>query len=339
MQQYRINPMVDEDFASWFAVYQRSERARDDENSSGWHPDEIRARAMDDGGPDVTHLLAFGDPGAAPVSVAKVEETRSDPTPWWRTELHVDPLLRGRGFGSAHLAELETYVRTRGRREIVVAVIEGANEVGRSPNRTFAPRHGYILGDESARRDLAWPYPPERRDELLARWRPLARDYEILTWTTATPERWLSDRARMSAVMPSEAPYADLEPLSEEWDADRVRRFEERVASMGRELLVAAARHVPSDSLVAFSELTVSRESPDTAYQWDTLVLRSHRGHRLGGLMKLATMELLDHTGLAVRRISTFNSLLNTPMIRVNEELGARLAGANLLWRKTLSVK
>ena len=108
---------------------------------------------------------------------------------------------------------------------------------------------------------------------------------------------------------------------------------------MGRELLVAAARHVPSDSLVAFSELTVSRESPDTAYQWDTLVLRSHRGHRLGGLMKLATMELLDHTGLAVRRISTFNSLLNTPMIRVNEELGARLAGANLLWRKTLSVK
>jgi hypothetical protein len=80
----------------------------------------------------------------------------------------------------------------------------------------------------------------------------------------------------------------------------------------------------------------VSRDQPQTAYQWDTLVIRHHRGHRLGGLLKIATMRLLEEGRYPTEKITTFNSVLNAPMIAVNEALGARIAGAMVAWRKDL---
>jgi hypothetical protein len=80
----------------------------------------------------------------------------------------------------------------------------------------------------------------------------------------------------------------------------------------------------------------VSRDQPETAYQWDTLVVRAHRGHRLGGLLKVSTMRLLEAGQYATKKISTFNSVLNEPMIAVNEALGARVAGSMVVWRKDL---
>jgi hypothetical protein len=80
----------------------------------------------------------------------------------------------------------------------------------------------------------------------------------------------------------------------------------------------------------------VSRDQPQTAYQWDTLVVRRHRGHRLGGLLKVDTMRLLEAGAYQTQKITTFNSKLNGPMIAVNEALGARVAGGMVAWRKDL---
>jgi GNAT superfamily N-acetyltransferase len=106
---------------------------------------------------------------------------------------------------------------------------------------------------------------------------------------------------------------------------------------MGRELLVTVAQHRTTGEFGGYSELTVSRASPDNAYQWDTLVAPAHRGHRLGGLLKAANLRQLEKTGLAVRRISTWNASVNAPMIRVNEELGAYVSGGGAEWRKVLA--
>lgn len=115
-----------------------------------------------------------------------------------------------------------------------------------------------------------------------------------------------------------------------------MRVHEATTEAMGRLLLITVARERISGRLVAFSELTVSAASPATAYQWDTLVIPEHRGHRLGGLVKLANFEQLDATGLDVRRITTLNSTINEPMIRVNVQLGAIIRGAAVLWRRDL---
>ena len=130
--------------------------------------------------------------------------------------------------------------------------------------------------------------------------------------------------------------HVDIDVEAEHWDAARVRLHEATTDAMGRDLLVAAARHRASGELVGYSELTVSREQPQTAYQWDTLVVGRHRGHRLGGLLKVTTMRLLEAGGYRTKKITTFNAAMNGPMIAVNEAIGARVAGAMVAWRKDL---
>jgi GNAT superfamily N-acetyltransferase len=131
-------------------------------------------------------------------------------------------------------------------------------------------------------------------------------------------------------------PDAGLELEEERWDEQRVRQHERRVDEMGRDLLVAVAQHRLSAELVGFSELSISRARSETAYQWDTLVIRAHRGHRLGRLLKIATMRLLASANYDTHKILTFNSWRNEPMIAVNEALGTYVAGRIVNWRKLL---
>ncbi len=337
MRWSRVNASDPSQFDPWFDVLRRSEEARHGRPGQGWHPDEWRVRAIDVDAPKVWHLFSYGDDVAHPVAMGALEYTRDDNQHWVRGELHVLPEHRRRGIGSAALHQLERSALELDRPTLVVSVTEGSDEVGTAPNREFAPRMGYSVADEGVRRDLDWPRPPGELDRLESEWRPFAEGYEIVTWLKETPEQFVDDRVHLSAVMPAEAPYADLDVEAESWSESRLREHERTCDAMGRDLFVSAALHRESGHLVGYSELTCSREYTDNAYQWDTLVLSAHRGHRLGGLLKIATMRLLERSQLPVKRISTFNSALNTPMIAVNEAIGARVAGANVMWRKDLT--
>ena len=336
MQFSRIDANSDEHFDAWFGVLQRSEQSRDGEPGQGWHPDEWRARSVDETAPRFFRLYSYGPSPAAPVAVGALEVTRDDNLAFIEGNLFVDPAERRRGYGSALLQELESAAHELGRATLVIFVIEGSREIGTGPNRAFASHHGYRVAEENVRRDLRWPRPDGELNDLWDSWSPFATDYEIVSWTNGTPEDLVEARAHLSAIMPAETPHVDIDVEAEHWDAARVRLHEATTNQMGRDLLVAAARHRASGELVGYSELTVSREQPQTAYQWDTLVVRSHRGHRLGGLLKVTTMRLLEAGRYPTKRITTFNSMLNAPMIAVNEALGARIAGAMVAWRKDL---
>jgi GNAT superfamily N-acetyltransferase len=332
----RIDARDDAVFNAWFSVLQRSERHHTDEDNMGWHPEEWRARSLDESAPKVHHLYSFGPTLDAPVAVGALEVTRDDNLHWIRGDLFVDPTQRRRGYGTAVLHELEARARELKRASLLINVIEGAHEIGTGPNRPFATVHGYRVAEENVRRDLTWPRPNGELDRLWDEWSPHALDYDIVSWTKGTPDELVNARAHLSSIMPSETPHVDLDVEPEQWDADRVRHHEATTDRMGRDLLVAAARHRATGDVVGYSELTVSREQPGTAYQWDTLVVGAHRGHRLGGLLKITTMRLLGAGGYATKKITTFNSVLNGPMIEVNEALGARVGGAMVAWRKDL---
>lgn len=70
--------------------------------------------------------------------------------------------------------------------------------------------------------------------------------------------------------------------------------------------------------------------------QFATVVAREHRGHRLGILVKLANLKLIDGHASAAKRIFTWNAESNVHMIRVNEELGFEVAGKAFNWQKTI---
>ncbi len=336
MEFTRIDATDDAQFNAWFGVLQRSERSREGAPGQGWHPDEWRARSVDETAPKVFRLYSYGPSRDRPVAVGALEVTREDNLAFLEGSLFVDPTERRRGYGSATLAELEACARELERPTLVVFVIEGSGEIGTGPNRYFAPLHGYRVAEENVRRDLTWPRPEGELDRLHDEWAGFASEYEIISWAKGTPEELVDARAHLSAIMPAETPHVDIDVEAEHWDADRVRHHEATTDQMGRDLLVAAARHRASGELVGYSELTVSRDQPQTAYQWDTLVVRPHRGHRLGGLLKIATMRLLEAGHYPTEKVTTFNSTLNTPMIAVNEALGARIAGAMVAWRKDL---
>lgn len=332
----RVDAHDEREFAQWFEVLQRSEHDRDCGDEGGWLPEELRARSLDENAAAYLQLFAF-DVDQHAVAIASLEITRNDNVTTAFATLEVDPRYRRRGHGTRALEALERRALAQGRTTLVVSTKETKFEWGQGASRTFAPQHGYFLSEENVGRDLAWPRPAGALDELDARWSPYAHDYEILSWRGAIDEALLADRAYLSSVMPVEAPHGDRPVEVEEWSAERVRAHERTVDAMGRDLLVSVARHRASRQLVGFSELTVARERPGLAYQWDSLVLRAHRGHRLGGLMKVANLRQLEHFAYATTRVATFNEISNRAMINVNEQLGATVNGGYLLWARHLA--
>jgi hypothetical protein len=55
-----------------------------------------------------------------------------------------------------------------------------------------------------------------------------------------------------------------------------------------------------------------------------TIVDATHRGHRLGMLVKAANLRALRDAVPAVERVITWNAASNTHMIAINEALGFR---------------
>ena len=86
--------------------------------------------------------------------------------------------------------------------------------------------------------------------------------------------------------------------------------------------------------LIGFSDLTVPADRHRPAHQGDTLVLRGHRGHRLGMLMKAVNLLALSEIAQSPPHISTFNAEENRHMLNVNEALGFRAVGHAGCWRR-----
>lgn len=65
-------------------------------------------------------------------------------------------------------------------------------------------------------------------------------------------------------------------------------------------------------------------------------VLRDHRGHRLGQLVKAVNLRALRAELPEVERVVTWNAEQNAAMLRVNRALGPRTVGVATDWQKHL---
>jgi GNAT superfamily N-acetyltransferase len=336
MEFRRVDPRDERQFDAWFDILHRAELERDHGRDEGWLPQEWRARALDETEPNYHQLFTLSGPDGA-VAIGALEVTREENLAWIRADLFVDPRQLRQGYGSTMLAYLEASARELGRTSVLFWVVEDAPERGHGSSRGFAPRHGYEVVEENIIREMTWPRPHGELDHLQSTWAPKARDYEILSWRGGAASELALGLAHLKGLMPVEVPDSGFGAEVEVWDEHRFRLYEERANAMGRDLLMAAARHRESGEVVGLSELTVSRERPETAYQWDTLVRRDHRGHSLGALLKIATMRLLQEGSYETKKIMTSNNTLNTAMIAVNDSLGAYPTGGVVVWRKKLT--
>jgi len=126
----------------------------------------------------------------------------------------------------------------------------------------------------------------------------------------------------------------ELQTEEEQWDADRVREQLSVIRAQGRRWVETVAVERATGRMVAFTDLAVAVHTPDLAYQWDTLVLKEHRGRRLGQLVKAANLRALLRELPDVRRVGTWNAEVNAPMLAVNRAMGFVTVGRITEWQK-----
>ena len=324
-------------FARWFAVvdaWQRAERP----GEPGWLEHELREMAVyaDGEDPDEQVVLLAAVDGEDVVGVARLDLPRRDNTHLCELLLLTHPEHRRRGAGRLLVAETEQRVRAAGRTTVTAISEEQAGQEGRSPSRGFGAAVGFDAVQVEVRRDVDLPLDPTVVAGLAAVAAQHAADYDVRTWRDAVPEDLLEDMAHLRRRMSTDIPTAEMDWHEEEWDAARVRRDEEQVQKMDRSSFAAGAVHRSTGRMVAYTTMGIPRALPERAYQWDTLVLQEHRGHRLGTLVKLAALQRLAEESPQTRWISTWNAAENAPMIRVNDALGARVNGQIVNWQKRL---
>jgi GNAT superfamily N-acetyltransferase len=268
-------------------------------------------------------------------------------TSWVQVLVH--PEYRGRGIGRALADRLEETVVADGRRKAIAYVAgrelggarltspTGFGSIAADARSTrFMQARGYSF--EQVERMSRLELPVVGLEGLLAAAEEASGPgYRVHTWVDRTPEHWLEDRALLATRMSTDAPSAGLEEPEDVWTVQRVRDVDDRRESNPRRHLVAAAEHVPSGRLVAYSVLSVARQTHRAVQQYATLVLREHRGHRLGMLVKVANLAHLEATYPGRPSILTFNAEENRHMLDVNERLGFASIAYEGAWRKDLA--
>jgi len=230
-------------------------------------------------------------------------------------ELLVDPARRRQGFATALLRHAAERALADGRSLLAGAAWRDG------PGEAFARSLGATAGLAEIRRrlDLA-TVRADRMAELRATAEQAAGGYTLISWTRPTPEEYLDQMAAIERAM-SDAPH---DPSWEQasWDAERVRATDRRIGLQGLRAYVVAARHDATGDLAGLTQVEAPPDEPDWAFQGLTAVVREHRGHRLGLLVKLAMQEWIVTAEPDRRWLLTGNAETNQHMIAINEALG-----------------
>jgi GNAT superfamily N-acetyltransferase len=315
-------------FAGWCEVWaagSRADRPDDPPRSAQEHVALGRTLVAPGGSRDGTHRAAVVDGAVA--GALRVLLPRLDNRDVALVDVAVHPRHRRRGIGTALLEEGAALAAAAGRSRLIADVDEpGPGTAGRA----FAVHHGWTCDLAETRRDLVLPVQEERLSALELEAVRASTGYDVRTWRDRTPDEFLDDRALLERRMSTDAPSGDVPVEEENWDGARVREVEATDRARGRTVVSAGAVH--DGRLVGFTDLRIPLAAPQRAQQAGTLVLREHRGHRLGARMKAAVLREVAAGFPAVRRVTTYNFDGNRPMVAVNEALGFRPAGQLSTW-------
>ncbi|KRD47037.1 hypothetical protein ASE27_01065 [Oerskovia sp. Root918] len=204
-----------------------------------------------------------------------------------------------------------------------------------APGPRFVASKGYALEQVERHSVLPLPVDPALLDRLRAGAVVAAGpDYRTLVWEDDVPPDRREQVGTLFTRMSTDAPVGDIDFREDPWDAQRVGVWVDELLGKGHGLLMTVAEHVPTGTLAAFSVFAYPKDRTAFAFQEDTLVLREHRGHRLGMLVKVVNLDELAVRRPATERIHTWNAEENDHMLAINIDLGFTPAGGYAGWQK-----
>jgi GNAT superfamily N-acetyltransferase len=284
--------------------------------------------------------LAAGEFGGPILGGGVMEVPLRDNLHGVEVALWVHPAHRRRGVGTAIVEEMSRRASADGRQVLNSIVEVPLERAEHDPSLSFAPKVGFEAMLPGNVRHLALPVDAALLGELrqvVAQTRG-ACDYRVFTFEAPWPEEYLDDECELLRRMSTDEPSGDSEREEEVWTHERLRESDLLRAERGAPKLAAVAQHVPSGHIVAFSELLLAEDTPDQAWQLNTIVHPGHRGHRLGLAVKLANLDFLHERAPAVRMVRTSNAQENEPMIAVNDMMGFEIVGVGMFWQKLLGM-
>lgn len=282
----------------------------------------------------VLHLVAVD--GDRRLGVCAIELPQRDNRHIAYLSVIVDPAYRRRGIGSALLDaaiqfcrgdERTTFqgwtwepLRPKGPRRLRGTHGDGELDADRD-SVAFATRHGFKLMQVDTMSRLVLPEQPELEAQARAAREATSPDYRIVQWMGFPPE-WADDLAVLGRAMGADVPTGGADLEEESMDEERLRLLDAARTRVGIERLTTAVLHVPSGRLVAKSSIVRFAAGDEVADQWDTIVLREHRGLGLGWFVKTHNHAALRGRWPEVRRLITGNASENQWMLAINRRLG-----------------
>ena len=239
----------------------------------------------------------------------------------------VHPDARGRGVGTALKDAALRFVDDHGRKRLHLGAYVGSDGVPVLDHWGFTR-----TGVNAIRRVDLHATPAGLWDRLRSEALALACDYGLVRQVGSTPPERYADLVLLHDAI-NDAPASDAAIEPDAWDEARLADYEQAMAGRRQTLYRVMVRHRDSGQWAGQSLLCVDEFSPSTAFQEDTSVVRAHRGHRLGLLMKAEMLRWVSTARPEVAAFDTWNAVSNHHMIAINERLGATVVALHQSYR------
>nr|BFE67630.1 hypothetical protein GCM10020092_009310 [Actinoplanes digitatis] len=112
----------------------------------------------------------------------------------------------------------------------------------------------------------------------------------------------------------------DLRPSSS--DPQRLRDSLDTLHRRGLKPYIVLALHEATGTVAGLTEVVVPAQHPERADQYDTIVVREHRGYGIDRAIKARMLFELRTAEPGLREVQTWNAQHNESMLKVNAELG-----------------
>lgn len=268
--------------------------------------------------------VAFVD--GTPVGLAQVSFPDRDNREKCWAGVDVDPSRRGGGVGSALLEWVEQRARAGGRSMLLGEVFVPVNQRESHADRTFVTNRGYRVSGVEIVRSLTLPLGADLLgDEKKSAAAAMGNEYKVDVYVGGVPSELRQGLCDCANRLVLDAPTGDVEFEAESQTVEDYQTMLDHLADVRRTLVTAVAVHRASGVVAAYSDLAAPANDPGMVFQWGTLVLPEHRGHRLGMAVKVANLERLADIEPERTSVQTMNDEQNPWMVKINHNLGFKI--------------
>lgn len=227
-------------------------------------------------------------------------------------EVLVRPQLRRRGLGRQLVAMAARRAYLEGFSSIGVEAIGGTSAIpfyeALGFEREYVETRSVLNLDS-----VDWP-------TLNAMASGISPGYRIEYHPGGPPDSLLEAYAQAKAEAQHDDDELDLQPRSS--DPQRLRDSLDTLHKRGLKPYIVLAIHEATGAVAGLTEVVVPAQHPERADQYDTIVVRAHRGYGIDRAIKARMLFELRSAEPGLRQVQTWNAQHNESMLKVNAELG-----------------